>query len=197
MITENPIKWEYPAARGWIVYDADCALCVRAMQSVRRLFESRGFRWRPLQTPGSAALLGVQPSAFDTRMHVLTRNGAVFHNADALGVLCRSVWWLWPLGVVLLVPGFRGLGRVAYDWLARNRYCLGGLCDVSPITRTSACSADWIPAAERPVLALALTGNLRPYLTSRWRRLGYHATNIVFGLLPIIYGCAALKGVLP
>ncbi len=36
--------------------------------------------------------------------------------------------------------------------------------------------------------------DLRPYLTNRWRRLGYHATNIVFGLLPIIYGWAALKG---
>ena len=113
---------------GWIFYDAECALCVRAMRRVRRLFASREFEWVSLQTPGSAARLGVPFSAFQTRFHVLTADGHVFHNADALAVLCRSVWWLWPLGFVLSLPGFRNLGRLGYDWLARNRYCLGGHC---------------------------------------------------------------------
>jgi hypothetical protein len=33
--------------------------------------------------------------------------------------------------------------------------------------------------------------DMRPYLTSRSRRLGYHAINIVFAYLPIIYALAA------
>ena len=37
--------------------------------------------------------------------------------------------------------------------------------------------------------------DLRPYLTSSWRRLGLAAANIVFTCLPIIYGWVALKGV--
>jgi hypothetical protein len=36
--------------------------------------------------------------------------------------------------------------------------------------------------------------DLRPYLTNRFRRLGYQATNIVFIFLPIIYVWAALNG---
>ena len=36
--------------------------------------------------------------------------------------------------------------------------------------------------------------DLRPYLTSHWRRLGYHAINLVFAYLPIVYIWAALKG---
>jgi len=36
--------------------------------------------------------------------------------------------------------------------------------------------------------------DLRPYLTNTWRRLGYHATNIVFAYLPIVYAWAAVKG---
>ena len=36
--------------------------------------------------------------------------------------------------------------------------------------------------------------DLRPYLTNRWRRIGYHATNVVFALLPAIYAWAAWKG---
>lgn len=39
--------------------------------------------------------------------------------------------------------------------------------------------------------------DLRPYLTSEWRRLGYYATNFVFGLLPVIYLAAAWKGAMP
>ena len=35
--------------------------------------------------------------------------------------------------------------------------------------------------------------DVRPYLTTAWWRLGYHATNIVFALLPVLYGCAAVR----
>lgn len=37
--------------------------------------------------------------------------------------------------------------------------------------------------------------DLRPYLTSRWRRAGLAAANLVFACLPLIYGWVALKGV--
>jgi len=36
--------------------------------------------------------------------------------------------------------------------------------------------------------------DLRPYLTNPWRRLGYHAINLVFAYLPVVYVWAALKG---
>jgi len=32
---------------------------------------------------------------------------------------------------------------------------------------------------------------MRPYLTSGHRRLGYHALNIAFGYLPVVYLLAA------
>ena len=139
--------------RGWIFYDAACAFCVRGRRRVGRLFEARGFDWFPLQTHGAAARLGVTESAFDLRMHLLTADGRVLHNADALGVLCRSVWWLWPLGFLLLVPGFRELGRLAYDWFARNRYCVGGACGVDPKARGRVEFLDWGIAFLLPVLA--------------------------------------------
>ena len=36
--------------------------------------------------------------------------------------------------------------------------------------------------------------DMRPYLTNSYRRLGYHAINIVFAYLPIVYALAAWKG---
>jgi hypothetical protein len=39
--------------------------------------------------------------------------------------------------------------------------------------------------------------DLRPYLTNAWRRTGYHAINIVFAYLPVVYAWAAFKGGTP
>jgi hypothetical protein len=36
--------------------------------------------------------------------------------------------------------------------------------------------------------------DVRPYLTNHFWRLGYHATNIVFAYLPVVYALAALRG---
>src|SRR4051812_37401413 len=91
--------------RGRIFYDAACAACVCGRTRAGRLFQSRGFEWLPLQTPVTAARLEVSQSALEIRMHLLAADGRVLYNADALGVLCRSVWWLWPAGALLLVPG--------------------------------------------------------------------------------------------
>ena len=44
-------------------------------------------------------------------------------------------------------------------------------------------------------MVAAFVFDVRPYLTTPWRRAGYHTMNMVFALLPLIYAAAALKGV--
>lgn len=44
------------------------------------------------------------------------------------------------------------------------------------------------------LIAAAFVFDVRPYLTNNLWRLGYHATNIVFAYLPVVYAWAALKG---
>jgi len=44
------------------------------------------------------------------------------------------------------------------------------------------------------LFAASFIFDLRPYLTTFYRRVGYHATNIVFAYLPVVYLLAALKG---
>ena len=41
------------------------------------------------------------------------------------------------------------------------------------------------------LIAATFVFDMRPYLTSRYRRLGYHAINIVFAYLPVVYLLAA------
>jgi len=47
------------------------------------------------------------------------------------------------------------------------------------------------------LIAAVFVFDVRPYLANNFWRLGYHATNVVFAYLPIIYAWAALKGGTP
>jgi hypothetical protein len=44
------------------------------------------------------------------------------------------------------------------------------------------------------LIAATFVFDMRPYLTNNYRRLGYHAINIVFVYLPIVYAWTAWKG---
>jgi hypothetical protein len=44
------------------------------------------------------------------------------------------------------------------------------------------------------LIAATFIFDVRPYLATGWLRLGYHATNIAFIYLPVVYALAAWKG---
>lgn len=44
------------------------------------------------------------------------------------------------------------------------------------------------------LIAAVFIFDVRPYLTNQFWRLGYHATNVVFMYLPLVYAWAALRG---
>jgi hypothetical protein len=47
------------------------------------------------------------------------------------------------------------------------------------------------------LVAATFIFDVRPYLTNSFRRAGYHATNLVFVYLPVVYAWAAWKGGAP
>jgi hypothetical protein len=47
------------------------------------------------------------------------------------------------------------------------------------------------------LLVATFVFDMRPYLTSAGRRVGYHALNLVFAYLPLVYAFAAIRPVLP
>lgn len=44
------------------------------------------------------------------------------------------------------------------------------------------------------LIAATFVFDMSPYLINRYRRLGYHAINIVFAYLPVVYLLAAWEG---
>jgi len=115
---------------GWIYFDGDCRSCTALRQRWGNIFERRGFLWIPLQTPGTAERLGIAETQLQAEMWVQLADGRKFSGINAWSVQMRRVWWLWPVGVVIAIPGFSAVGRAVYRWLARHRRCIGGACAV-------------------------------------------------------------------
>ena len=101
------------------------------MRCLGELFARRGFVWEPLQTPRAMTLLGVTSAETLTEMKLVLRSGRVVGGSEAWSELFRSVWWLWPAGWLMQLPGLKGLSCELYRRLARNRHRLGAACGIS------------------------------------------------------------------
>jgi len=118
------------SVRGWVFYDAECRFCVAGRTRWGPLLERRGFVWVPLQTPGAAGRLGVTEERLFAEMWLKLADGRVVSGVNSWSILMRAVWWLWPLGMLLEVPGINPIAAWVYRWTARNRHCLGGACKI-------------------------------------------------------------------
>ena len=147
-ITDNSVS----SALGWIYFDAECRFCVAHPRHWGRIFERRGFVWLPLQTPGAAERLGVTEAQLRAEMWLQFADGRTFSGVNAWSAQMRRVWWLWPLGAVLALPGFNAGARWVYRWIARHRYCLGGTCRIHAAGKAAAwpASRGGPPTESRP-----------------------------------------------
>jgi predicted DCC family thiol-disulfide oxidoreductase YuxK len=113
-----------------IYYDDECGVCRGMLQRFGRTLARRRFTFVPLQAPGAARLLGVCEEHLLDEMRVRLEDGAVFGGASAVMAIARHIWWAWPLWALSRLPGAMLLLNAGYRWIARNRHCLNGVCEV-------------------------------------------------------------------
>lgn len=117
----------------WVFYDHQCPVCRATIGRWRRVFEARRIEFAALQAPWVRERLGLAPGELPDEMKLLTTDGRILGGAVAIAWMCRRVLWLWPLGVLMGVPGLDVVTRWVYRWVARNRYCLGDVCELPPM----------------------------------------------------------------
>ena len=130
----------HPSARqGQVLYDGQCALCLKSVGILKRLdwlglLTYVDARDREHLPPSDAPL---DPERLMQEMHVLTPDGrGLYHGFGSLRWLAWRLPLLWPLAPFLYLPGVPGLGQRLYLWIARNRFrlvpCHGGVCSIHP-----------------------------------------------------------------
>lgn len=113
----------------------------------------------------------LMPRVVNLRTHLAT-----------LPTFIRKLFWVYYSFIALCLVSF-GLITVAFaDALASGSGLARAVCAFMAVFWTVR------------LLAATFVFDVRPYLTNALWRLGYHATNVVFLYLPIVYGWAAWKG---
>ena len=99
----------------------------------------------------------------------------------ALPPFIRQLFWVYYSFIALCLAGFCVITIAFADTLAAGGNLARALCAFFAVFWTLR------------LFAATFVFDMRPYLTSSYRRLGYHAINIVFAYLPIVYVLAATR----
>jgi predicted DCC family thiol-disulfide oxidoreductase YuxK len=131
-MTEKTTSFSRPS-RAWAFYDQHCPVCRATIRQWRRVFESRHIEFAALQSAWVRERLELAAGELPEEMKLLTPDGRILGGPIAIAWMCRRVAWLWPMGVLMVTPGLHAVTRWVYQWVARNRYCLGDVCELPPM----------------------------------------------------------------
>ena len=93
----------------------------------------------------------------------------------------RQLFWVYYTFIALCLVSFSIITIVFADTLAAGSGLARALCTFLAVFWTVR------------LIVATFVFDLEPYLTTWYRRVGYHATNIVFAYLPIVYAIAAAR----
>jgi hypothetical protein len=99
----------------------------------------------------------------------------------ALPPFIRQLFWVYYSFIALCLAGFSVITIVFAETLAAGGNLARALCAFLALFWTLR------------LIAGTFVFDMRPYLTNSYRRFGYHAINIVFAYLPLIYAVAAAQ----
>jgi hypothetical protein len=101
------------------------------------------------------------------------------HHLSTLPPFIRQLFWVYYSFIGLCLVSFSVMTLAFADTLAAGGPLARALCAFF--------AAFWTLR----LVAGTFVFDMGPYLTNAYRRVGYHAINIVFAYLPIVYGLAA------
>lgn len=116
--------------RDTVLYDGRCRFCRSQVAILRRLDLGRTLEFTSLHNPSVGH--DFPELAHDdllAQMVVVDKAGLARGGADAVRYLSRRLPLLWPLAVLLHVPGTLPLWAALYRFIARNRMRIAGSCD--------------------------------------------------------------------
>src|SRR5437763_864777 len=91
----------------------------------------------------------------------------------------RQLFWVYYTFIALCLVSFSVITIAFADTLAAGGGLARALCAFFAVFWTLR------------LIVATFVFDMQPYLTNRYRRLGYHATNVVFAYLPVVYLLAA------
>lgn len=110
-----------------VLYDDQCAFCISQTRLLRRLDWFGAFRFQGISDPPSLELVpNVKREDLSAAIHCVTKDGKVYRAARCFRFLAMRIPLLFPLAIVMWIPGMIWVAEKIYARIARNRQFLGG-----------------------------------------------------------------------
>ncbi len=123
-----------PPKQDTVLYDGNCRFCIGQVGMLRRLDLGRRFDFRSCHDASVATdFPELSLDELLSQMYVVDVAGQARGGADAVRYLSRKMAPLWPLAILLHIPGTMPLWKACYRFIARNRYRIAG--------RTASCDS--------------------------------------------------------
>ena len=118
-------------ATGWVLYDGACGVCSRRVPKWGRLLARLGLAVAPLQSSWVEERTGLSRDVLLTDLRLLHSDGSITSGADVYRYVMGRVWWTYPLYLLSVIPGLRGVFDWAYRTFARHRMRISASCRVT------------------------------------------------------------------
>ena len=130
MNTNHPIRTT--PARDTVLYDGQCRFCRSQIALLRRLDLGGSLHFTSLHDPAVPEVFPeLSRDDLLAQMYVIDTAGRARGGAEAVRYLSRKLPLLWPLAVLLHIPGTLPLWQALYRFVARNRMRIAGSCTES------------------------------------------------------------------
>lgn len=114
-----------------VLYDGTCGICAGNLKWLYRLDTRKKFDAMPYQTEGLTQLFpDVKPEECEKTMHLVFPDGRIYTGTDAFREVFLRMPRMFVVGLIMSIPPIPWILRKLYPLLARNRYKLGGTCEL-------------------------------------------------------------------
>jgi predicted DCC family thiol-disulfide oxidoreductase YuxK len=112
-----------------VIYDGHCRFCRSQIALLRWVDLRRKLRFVSLHDAAvSRDYPELSPDDLVAQMYVIDPAGHARGGAEAVRYLTRQLVLLWPLALVLHIPGTMPLWSCIYRFIAKNRMLIAGSC---------------------------------------------------------------------
>jgi len=117
-------------AHDTVLYDGQCRFCRSQIGILKRLDWWDQLQFTSLHDPSVPVdFPEIPPAQLHQEMVVINQQGVARGGADAVRYLSRRLPPLWPLAMLLHIPGSLPLWRWLYAFAAKRRLLIAGRCD--------------------------------------------------------------------
>ncbi len=126
------ISTEKHPERDTVLFDGECRFCQRQIAILSNLDLRNRFIYKSLHDPSVAAdFPELTIEQLQEQMFVIDTQGNARGGATAVRYLSRKLPLLWPLALLLHIPGSLPLWNRLYKFIAERRLWIAGRCDTT------------------------------------------------------------------